>query len=85
MELGLMSSEATEQKEVSTNTVGQDELQMLKATCRSKGVNKFIINPKAQPYATLNGQTDAETRDFKEGIISNTMRIAIKQKNDKRV
>lgn len=83
MELGLMNSEATEQKEVNSNAVTQEELQMLKATCRSKGVNKFIINPKAQPYAKLNGQTDIETRDFKEGIISTTMRMAIKQKNDK--
>lgn len=80
---GMMSSEATEQKEVNSNAVTQEELMMLKATCRSKGVNKFIINPKAQPYAKLNGQTDMETRDFKEGIISTTMRMAIKQKNDK--
>lgn len=47
IELGLISTETAEQKEQSSNALSQEELQMLKATCKSKGVNKFIINPKA--------------------------------------
>lgn len=63
--------------------VSQEEAVLIRATCAHKGVTTTVINPKAQPLATLMGEEDQETREFKEGILSLLMRAAIKQKGDK--
>jgi hypothetical protein len=47
IDLGLINTETAEQKEQSSNAISPEELQMLKATCKNKGINKYIINPRA--------------------------------------
>jgi len=57
------------------------EGSMIKQACKQKSVTSSVINPKAQRICKLMGEVDRETREFKEGILSTTMRQAIRQKD----
>ena len=54
---------------------------MIKQACKYRSVTSSVINPKAQRISKLMGEVDGETREFKEGILSTTMRQAIRQKD----
>ena len=69
--------------QVPADQLSGDELKLIKRNCHELGVNTFIINPKAQKIGSLVGYFDKETREFIEGLVSLTMREAIKQKPDK--
>ena len=74
-----MAAQAKDSRDVLT----QEELQLVRQTCVVLGASILPVSPGAESTAGLVGGMDAGTDDFKEGIISLTMRHALKQKPDK--
>lgn len=59
------------------------ETLMVTKSCRHKAISMQTINPKAQSLEGLMGEVDAVTREFKEGILTTTMRNSIKHGDNK--
>jgi hypothetical protein len=77
LEQTILAVEKAEEQKDQADTLSSEELALVKKTCTALGVSSFHINPGAQSSASLVGTVDDATKEFKEGLISLTMRLAL--------
>lgn len=64
--------------------LSKKEAELVRSTCKTKGVHQYHLNPKAQSPQRLMGYITEDTEQWREGILPHIMKQALEKRAEKR-